>query len=140
MPARTSVWNVTARLLVALLLCSTLLAAGKQKPLTNDDVIKMAKAGLDDDVIISTVQANANAFDLSPDGLIALKKGGVNSKVLHAMQALGRQMRILERRQRQHRRHQHRRKTVARKTPVTRKTRTVVRLPVPIMTRSPTGK
>src|SRR5450432_185814 len=89
MPARTSVWNVTARLLVALLLCSTLLAAGKQKPLTNDDVIKMAKAGLDDDVIISTVQANANAFDLSPDGLIALKKGGVNSKVLHAMQALG---------------------------------------------------
>jgi curli biogenesis system outer membrane secretion channel CsgG len=89
MPSRTSVWNVTARLLLALLLCSTLLAVGKQKPLTNEDVIKMAKAGLDDDVIISTIQANANTFDLSPDGLIGLKKGGVNSKVLHAMQSLG---------------------------------------------------
>ncbi|HET9790081.1 MAG TPA: CsgG/HfaB family protein [Candidatus Angelobacter sp.] len=89
MPTRTSVsWKVTARLFVALLLCSTLLASAKQKPLTNDDIIKMTKAGLDEDVIIGTMQSNANAFDLSPDGLISLKKGGVSSKVLHTMQSL----------------------------------------------------
>ena len=89
MPTRTSVsWKVTARLFVALLLCSTLLASAKQKPLTNDDIIKMTKAGLDEDVIVGTMQSNANAFDLSPDGLISLKKGGVSSKVLHTMQSL----------------------------------------------------
>jgi curli biogenesis system outer membrane secretion channel CsgG len=89
MPTRTSVsWKVTARLFVALLLCSTLLASAKQKPLTNDDIIKMTKAGLDEDVIVGTMQSNANAFDLSPDGLISLKKGGVSSKVLHVMQSL----------------------------------------------------
>ena len=89
MPTRTSVsWKVTARLFVALLLCSTLLASAKQKPLTNDDIIKMTKAGLDKEVIVGTMQSNANAFDLSPDGLITLKKGGVSSKVLHSMQAL----------------------------------------------------
>jgi curli biogenesis system outer membrane secretion channel CsgG len=89
MPTRTSVSRkVIARLFVALLLCSTLLASAKQKPLTNDDVIKMTKAGLDEDVIVGTMQSNLNAFDLSPDGLIALKKSGVSSKVLHAMQSL----------------------------------------------------
>ena len=89
MPTRTSVsWKVTARLFVALLLCSTLLASAKQKPLTNDDIIKMTKAGLDEDVIVGTMQSNANAFDLSPDGLISLKKGGVSSQVLHTMQSL----------------------------------------------------
>jgi curli biogenesis system outer membrane secretion channel CsgG len=89
MPTRTSVfWKVTAHLFVAFLLCSTLLASAKQKPLTNDDIIKMTKAGLDEDVIVGTMQSNANAFDLSPDGLISLKKGGVSSKVLHTMQSL----------------------------------------------------
>src|SRR6476469_3712700 len=89
MPTRTSVfWKVTAHLFVAFLLCSTLLASAKQKPLTNDDIIKMTKAGLDEDVIVGTMQSNANAFDVSPDGLISLKKGGVSSKVLHTMQSL----------------------------------------------------
>ena len=62
--------------------------AAKQKPLTNADVIKMTQAGLDEDVIIGTMQANANVFDVSPDALISLKKAGVNAKVLHAMQSL----------------------------------------------------
>ena len=89
MPTRTSVfWKVTAHLFVAFLLCSTLLASAKQKPLTNDDIIKMTKAGLDEDVIVGTMQSNANAFDVSPDGLISLKKAGVTSKVLHTMQSL----------------------------------------------------
>jgi curli biogenesis system outer membrane secretion channel CsgG len=89
MPTRTSIfWKVTAHLFVAFLLCSTLLASAKQKPLTNDDIIKMTRAGLDEDVIVGTMQSNANAFDLSPDGLISLKKGGVSSKVLHTMQSL----------------------------------------------------
>ncbi len=89
MPARTSVfWKRTAQVLVCLFFCSTLVSAEKHKPLTNADVIKMAQAGLDEDVIIGTMQANANVFDVSPDALITLKKAGVNTKVLHAMQSL----------------------------------------------------
>jgi hypothetical protein len=54
--------------------------------LTNDQVIKMAKAGVDEDSIIATIHdAAAVKFDLTPDGQIQLTSGGVKPKVLAAM-------------------------------------------------------
>lgn len=55
--------------------------------LTNADVIKMSKAGLGDEVIINTIESHIAAFDLSPDGIVALKKAGVSDPVVAAMQA-----------------------------------------------------
>ena len=51
----------------------------------NDDVVKMAKAGLDDGIIISKIKSSRTQFDTSPDALIALKTSGVSSAVLRAM-------------------------------------------------------
>ncbi|MGA2536142.1 MAG: hypothetical protein ABSF53_09015 [Terracidiphilus sp.] len=56
-----------------------------QQPLNNDAIIKMAKAGLSDDVIITSINANPGTYDTTTDGLIALKKAKVSDKVVSAI-------------------------------------------------------
>ncbi len=53
----------------------------------NDAVIKMSKAGLDDTIIIQTIQTQPGRYDTSPDDLIALKNAGLSQQVIAAMQA-----------------------------------------------------
>lgn len=55
--------------------------------LTNDTILRMSKAGLDDTVIVQTIQTQPGAFDTSPDDLISLKNAGVSQTVIAAMQA-----------------------------------------------------
>lgn len=56
--------------------------------MTNDDVVKLVSAGLSPDVISSAIrQASDHAFDLSIDGLIALKQKKVPDSVLATMQS-----------------------------------------------------
>jgi hypothetical protein len=73
--------NRTLALLFALI-CPVL---GAQQLLNNDAVVKLEKAGLSDDLIISTINSQAGNYDTSPDGLIALKSGGVSDKVVAAI-------------------------------------------------------
>jgi hypothetical protein len=62
-------------------------ASGGGTAMTNADVIKMASAGLSGDIIANTIrQAPSHSFDLSIDGLIALKKAGVPDVAVAAMQ------------------------------------------------------
>src|SRR5437899_11063863 len=61
------------------------LQAQAQKPFTNDEVIKLAQAGFGDEVIQKAIQAHAPAFDISPEGLSALKKAGVSEKMIAAI-------------------------------------------------------
>jgi hypothetical protein len=57
-------------------------------PLTNDDIVKMARVGLSLSIIITTIEtAPAVAFDVSPAGLIELKSAGVDDRIVEAMQA-----------------------------------------------------
>jgi len=65
------------------LVFSSLLAA--QQTMNNDAVIKLVKAGLSDDLIVSTINASPASFDTSADGLIALKTAGVSDKVVGAI-------------------------------------------------------
>jgi len=54
--------------------------------LTNAQIIKMAKSGVDEDSIIGAIHDAASVqFDLSPDGLIQLAQNGVKGKVVSAM-------------------------------------------------------
>ena len=55
--------------------------------LRNDTILKMSKAGLDDVVIVQTIQTQPGAYDTMPDDLIALKNAGVSQRVIAAMQA-----------------------------------------------------
>ena len=72
--------NILAVVLLAL--CPLLVA---QQALNNDSVIKLVKAGLSDDLIVSTINAQAGKYDTSTDGLIALKIAGVSDKVVAAI-------------------------------------------------------
>jgi hypothetical protein len=61
-------------------------ASTSSAAMTNDDVVKMVKAGLSEDIIISAIQATQERqFTLTPDGLIQLKTNGVPDRVVAAM-------------------------------------------------------
>ena len=61
-------------------------AAAKPAKMTNDDVLGLAAAGLDDTVIIAKIKAApATDFDTSVAGLKALKAGSVSSNVIRIM-------------------------------------------------------
>lgn len=64
---------------VFLALCPLLVA---QQSLNNDSVIKLVKAGLSEDLIVSTINASPGTYDTSADGLIALKHAGVSDKIV----------------------------------------------------------
>lgn len=70
------------RLAVALLMVGALLA---QQPLTNDDVLKMLKAGMSEDLLLSMVQQTPGKYAVSPDEVIALKGAGLSDKVIATM-------------------------------------------------------
>ncbi len=70
--------------IVFLLVCAILSA---QQAQTNDSIIKMVKAGLSDDLIVTTINGTPGNFDTSADGLIALKGAGVSDKIVGAMVA-----------------------------------------------------
>jgi hypothetical protein len=63
------------------------IAQNPAKPLTNEDVIAMMSGGLPEGVIIGAIAANDVNFDVSVNGLLALKKAGVGDKVVEAMLA-----------------------------------------------------
>jgi hypothetical protein len=71
-------------ILVAVFLAICPLAFAQQS-LNNDAIIKLVKAGMSDDLIITTINAQPGAFDVSTDGLIALKTGGASDKVVSAI-------------------------------------------------------
>jgi hypothetical protein len=62
----------------------------------NEDVIKMAKAGLNDATIILSINKEPGEYDTSPDGLIELKKAGVSDAVIEKMAAGHREAAVAE--------------------------------------------
>ena len=65
-----------------MLLCPALVA---QQALDNGSVIKLVKAGLSEDLIVTTINSSPGSYDTSANGLIALKKAGVTNKVIAAI-------------------------------------------------------
>ena len=61
------------------------LTAPKTPAMNNDSVIKMAKAGLGDELIIETINTQAGKYITDADALVALKGAGVSDRVITAM-------------------------------------------------------
>jgi hypothetical protein len=69
------------------LLARTPALAQSQKPLTNADIVDMVASKLGDQIVLNAIRdAKARAFDLTPSGLIGLKRAGVSDAVIVAMQ------------------------------------------------------
>ncbi len=67
---------------ISLLLCHALFA---QESLSNDSVIKLIKAGLSEDLIVTTINSSPGKYNTSTNSLIALKRAGAGDKVISAM-------------------------------------------------------
>jgi hypothetical protein len=65
-------------------LCLAVLMAAQQT-MNNAAVLKLAKAGLSDELIVATINASPGAYNTSADALIALKSAGVSDKVVAAI-------------------------------------------------------
>ena len=72
-------------LLFGLFWTVTLSAQNQSKPMTNDDIVAMVKAGLPESTIIGAMDAQETRFDNSGTALVELSKQGVTSKVMDAM-------------------------------------------------------
>ena len=68
---------------VAFLLMGAALSA--QQLLNNEGVLKLVKAGLSEDLIVTTINASPGQYDTSATGILALKDGGASEKVISAM-------------------------------------------------------
>ncbi len=53
--------------------------------ITNQMIIQLHKAGLSGAILKSKIESSPTSFDLSVDGLIALKKAGISDEVIKAM-------------------------------------------------------
>lgn len=67
----------------------TTLSAQQGEVLTNQTIIQLHSAGLGEDVLTAKINSSTCAFDLSTEGLIALKKAAVPDAVITAMLAKG---------------------------------------------------
>ena len=54
--------------------------------LTNADIVRMVKAQLASGLIANTIDSSDINFDMSPDGLIALKQAGISDQLIQYMQ------------------------------------------------------
>lgn len=66
-------------------LALTVAVCPAQTVLTNETILKMAKAGLGEDILLSSIKAQVGRYTTGPDDLIALKGAGVTDKVIAAM-------------------------------------------------------
>jgi hypothetical protein len=58
---------------------------------TREEIVKLAKAGVSDDVILALVDRDKTIFALTPDDLVTLKGNGVSEAVTLAMLRSGRE-------------------------------------------------
>jgi hypothetical protein len=69
--------------LICLFALAPLLAA--QTPMTNDDVVKLGKAGLSEDFVLNLVQQQPSRFSTDAGRLVELKSGGLSERIILAM-------------------------------------------------------
>jgi hypothetical protein len=55
------------------------------QPLTNDSIVKLVKAGLGEDEIISIINTQPGGYLAGADDIMALKTAGVSGKIIAAM-------------------------------------------------------
>ena len=55
------------------------------QPLTNENVVTLAKAGFDELFILQLIRSSRTTFDTSVDGLVKLKQAGVSEDLIRLM-------------------------------------------------------
>lgn len=77
------------RFIIAAALLASAPRPASAETLTNEQIVKLAAAGLGDQVLIAKIRASDSAFDTTTDGLLALRKKGVSNAVIAEMISAG---------------------------------------------------
>lgn len=75
----------TLVLLLAAIPRSSAQSAPATAPLSVEDIVRLSKEGISEDVLIAKIKKNAKAFDLSPDEIVELKKLGITDSVIKVL-------------------------------------------------------
>jgi hypothetical protein len=59
--------------------------SAQTRAMTVDDVIRLSKSGLSDDVIIKQIKKKGQPFDLTTDQLVQLKSASVSERIIQVM-------------------------------------------------------
>ena len=79
-----------SRLAAAVFTAALAVGSMAQQPqLNNQSILKMHDAGMSDDLIVTTINAQAGVYSTTTDDLIALKKAGITETVITAMVVKG---------------------------------------------------
>ena len=73
------------RIAFVLLLAFASIVSAAEPPLTNDDVVKLSRAGLSAETIVTKIRAADTAFATDTEALVALANAGVADVVIRAM-------------------------------------------------------
>jgi hypothetical protein len=73
--------------LISFVLLSVCIGVAAQQELNNDAIVRLVKAGISEDLIVSTISAKPGAYDTSADGVAALKAAGASDRVIAAVMA-----------------------------------------------------
>ena len=77
--------NALSCIATLILFSGILEASGPGSRLTNEDIVKMIKAGLGPQIILATIKSQPGAYDVSPNALVALKTAGVSDEIIAAL-------------------------------------------------------
>jgi hypothetical protein len=75
---------------LALCFAAALTITAPASAVTRDEIVRLTKSGVSDDVILALIDRDKTIFPLSPDDLVALKGDGVSEAVVLAMLKSGR--------------------------------------------------
>lgn len=62
-----------------------MMLARKKQVLKNEDILLLHSSGADRSVLLKMIQTSGAAYDLSPGGVLQLKKAGIDDVVIMAM-------------------------------------------------------
>ena len=68
---------------------TALVSSAEDEILTNGSIVKLVKAGMSEEVVINMVKTQPTGFDVTVDGLLALKTNGVSDKIINEMVLYG---------------------------------------------------
>jgi hypothetical protein len=60
-------------------------ATSQRSGLTNDEILKLVKAGLSEDVIVGMVNSQSGDYAVDPNSVIAMKQAGVSDRIIAAI-------------------------------------------------------
>jgi hypothetical protein len=80
-----------ATIAAALAVLLIALAPATASAVSRDEIVRLSKSGMSDEVILALVDRDKTIFTISPDDLVALKSEGVSERVMLAMLKSGRE-------------------------------------------------